>query len=140
MAKLDRLSRNVHFISGLMERKVDLVACDMPSAAFMIHVYSAAARAENPGAARVASCGLRLLALQSAECSLSKIFIHATRTALGVVIEALDLAGLLHGRPLVLDDDSSEVRAVVNPPSGFERCPRLGLRRVGLAALRNLHP
>jgi hypothetical protein len=32
IAKLDRLSRNVHFISGLMERKVDFVACDMPSA------------------------------------------------------------------------------------------------------------
>src|SRR6266567_8934753 len=30
IAKLDRLSRNVHFISGLMERKVDFVACDMP--------------------------------------------------------------------------------------------------------------
>jgi hypothetical protein len=29
IAKLDRLSRNVHFISGLMERKVDFVACDM---------------------------------------------------------------------------------------------------------------
>jgi DNA invertase Pin-like site-specific DNA recombinase len=38
IAKLDRLSRNVHFISGLMERKVDFVACDMPSAnAFMIN-------------------------------------------------------------------------------------------------------
>jgi Resolvase, N terminal domain len=32
IAKLDRLSRNVHFISGLMERKVDFVACDMPTA------------------------------------------------------------------------------------------------------------
>ena len=42
IAKLDRLSRNVHFISGLMERKVDFVACDMPSAnAFMINVYAA---------------------------------------------------------------------------------------------------
>jgi DNA invertase Pin-like site-specific DNA recombinase len=28
IAKLDRLSRNVHFISGVMERKVDFVACD----------------------------------------------------------------------------------------------------------------
>jgi hypothetical protein len=33
-----RSDRNVHFISGLMERKVDFVACDMPSAnAFMIN-------------------------------------------------------------------------------------------------------
>jgi len=35
------ISRNVHFISGLMERKVDFVACDMPSAnPFMIHIYA----------------------------------------------------------------------------------------------------
>jgi DNA invertase Pin-like site-specific DNA recombinase len=47
IAKLDRLSGNVHFISGLMERKVDFVACDMPSAnAFMINVYAAVAQEE----------------------------------------------------------------------------------------------
>src|ERR1700731_928754 len=47
IAKLDRLSRNVHFISGLMERKVDFVACDMPSAnAFMINVYAAVVQEE----------------------------------------------------------------------------------------------
>lgn len=47
IAKLDRLSRNVHFISGLMEQKVDFVACDMPSAnAFMINVYAAVAQEE----------------------------------------------------------------------------------------------
>jgi hypothetical protein len=45
IAKLDRLSRNVHFISGLMERKVDFVACDMPSAnGFMINIYAAVAQ------------------------------------------------------------------------------------------------
>jgi len=47
ITKLDRLSRNVHFISGLMERKVDFVACDMPSAsAFMINIYAAVAQEE----------------------------------------------------------------------------------------------
>ena len=30
IARLDRLARNVHFISGLMETKVKFVACDMP--------------------------------------------------------------------------------------------------------------
>src|SRR5260370_6023701 len=30
IAKLDRLARNVHFISGLMESKVAFVAADMP--------------------------------------------------------------------------------------------------------------
>jgi DNA invertase Pin-like site-specific DNA recombinase len=47
IAKLDRLSRNVHFLSGLMERKVDFVACDMPSAnAAMINIYAAVAQEE----------------------------------------------------------------------------------------------
>lgn len=32
IAKLDRLSRNVHFITGLLEAKVDFVAVDMPHA------------------------------------------------------------------------------------------------------------
>lgn len=32
IAKLDRLARNLHFISGLMEAKIDFVAADMPSA------------------------------------------------------------------------------------------------------------
>ena len=47
IAKLDRLARNVHFISGLMETGVDFVAVDMPSAdRFMLHVYAAMAEEE----------------------------------------------------------------------------------------------
>lgn len=47
IAKLDRLARNVHFISGLMESGVDFVACDMPQAdRFMLHVYAAMAEEE----------------------------------------------------------------------------------------------
>jgi DNA invertase Pin-like site-specific DNA recombinase len=32
IAKLDRLARNVHFISGLLESRVDFLCCDMPEA------------------------------------------------------------------------------------------------------------
>src|SRR4051812_41681795 len=32
IAKLDRLARNVHFISGLMESRVRFIACDLPEA------------------------------------------------------------------------------------------------------------
>lgn len=47
IAKLDRLGRNVHFISGLMESKVPFVCCDMPNATpFMLHVYAAVAEEE----------------------------------------------------------------------------------------------
>jgi DNA invertase Pin-like site-specific DNA recombinase len=60
IAKLDRLSRNVHFISGLMERKVDFVACDMPSAnAFMINIYAAVAQEERRMISERTKAGLR---------------------------------------------------------------------------------
>jgi DNA invertase Pin-like site-specific DNA recombinase len=60
IAKLDRLSRNVHFISGLMERKVDFVACDMPSAnAFMINIYAAVAQEERRMISDRTKAGLR---------------------------------------------------------------------------------
>lgn len=32
IAKLDRLARNVHFVSGLIESRTDFVAADMPNA------------------------------------------------------------------------------------------------------------
>ena len=42
IAKLDRLARNVHFVSGLMESKVKFVACDLPEAnQLTIHIMAA---------------------------------------------------------------------------------------------------
>src|SRR5262252_8843049 len=47
IAKLDRLARNVHLISGLMESKVDFVCCDMPDAnRLTIHILAAVAEHE----------------------------------------------------------------------------------------------
>jgi len=47
IAKLDRLARNVHFISGLLEANVRFVAVDMLNAdRFMLHVYAAMAEEE----------------------------------------------------------------------------------------------
>ena len=47
IAKLDRLARRVHFISGLMESGVQFKAADMPNAdRFMLHVYAAMAEEE----------------------------------------------------------------------------------------------
>ncbi|HDT1117109.1 TPA: recombinase family protein [Enterobacter roggenkampii] len=41
IAKLDRLARNVHFISGLLETGIDFVAADMPQAnKAMIQMYA----------------------------------------------------------------------------------------------------
>lgn len=47
IAKLDRLARNVHFISGLMESGVDFVAADMPKAnRLTVHIMAAFAEHE----------------------------------------------------------------------------------------------
>lgn len=41
IAKLDRLARNVHFISGLMESGVKFIAANMPDADdFIIHIHA----------------------------------------------------------------------------------------------------
>lgn len=47
IAKLDRLARNVHFISGLLEAGVEFVAVDNPHATkFMVHMLAAFAEHE----------------------------------------------------------------------------------------------
>lgn len=47
IAKLDRLARNVHFLSGLMEAGVKFLACDQPTANDLtIHILAAVAQDE----------------------------------------------------------------------------------------------
>src|SRR5215831_8110669 len=47
IVKLDRLARNVHFISGLMESGVPFLACDNPHATpLLIHILAAVAEDE----------------------------------------------------------------------------------------------
>lgn len=47
IAKLDRLARDVHFISGLMKTGVEFVACDIPYAnSLTLHVIAAVAEYE----------------------------------------------------------------------------------------------
>jgi DNA invertase Pin-like site-specific DNA recombinase len=48
IAKLDRLARNLHFVSALMESGVDFVCCDIPDAnRLTIHILAAVAEAES---------------------------------------------------------------------------------------------
>jgi DNA invertase Pin-like site-specific DNA recombinase len=47
VAKLDRLSRDVHFISGLMAHRVPFIVAEIPHAdPFMLHIYAAVAEQE----------------------------------------------------------------------------------------------
>ncbi len=48
IAKLDRLARRLHFVTGLMEAGIPFVACDMPDAQpFQLHIYAALAEQES---------------------------------------------------------------------------------------------
>ena len=48
VAKLDRLSRDVHFVSGLMVHGVEFIACELgrQSDPFMLHLFAALAEKE----------------------------------------------------------------------------------------------
>lgn len=47
IAKLDRLSRDSHFIGGIVKSDVEFIACDMPTAnRFTIHIFAALAEHE----------------------------------------------------------------------------------------------
>jgi DNA invertase Pin-like site-specific DNA recombinase len=48
VAKLDRLSRDVHFISGLMTQRVEFIVCDLGRQPdpFVLHLYAALAEKE----------------------------------------------------------------------------------------------
>ena len=47
VAKLDRLSRNIHFITALQESKTDFIVCDFPTAnQFTLHIFAALAQYE----------------------------------------------------------------------------------------------
>lgn len=48
VAKLDRLARNLHFITNLMESKIPFVACDLPEMNDLsIHIFAAMAEFES---------------------------------------------------------------------------------------------
>ncbi len=60
IAKLDRLARNVHFISGLMESRVEFLACDNPYAnRLMVHMLAAFAEHEREMISQRTKDGLR---------------------------------------------------------------------------------
>lgn len=61
VAKLDRLSRDVHFISGLMAHCVEFIVCDLgrQSDPFVLHLYAALAEKERSLIAARTTAGLK---------------------------------------------------------------------------------
>ena len=63
VAKLDRLSRDVHFVSGLMVHGVEFIACDLgrQSDPFMLHLFAALAEKERALISQRTSAALQAL-------------------------------------------------------------------------------
>jgi DNA invertase Pin-like site-specific DNA recombinase len=61
VAKLDRLSRDVHFISGLMAERVPFLVADLGTDTdpFMLHIYAAFAEKERRLISERTKAGLR---------------------------------------------------------------------------------
>lgn len=60
IAKLDRLSRDVHFLSGLMKGSVPFVACDNPNAnELTVHILAAVAQSESKAISERTKAALR---------------------------------------------------------------------------------
>jgi DNA invertase Pin-like site-specific DNA recombinase len=68
IAKLDRLARNVHFISGLMEAGVEFVAVDMPQAnKLTVHIMAAMAEFEAQAISQRTKAGLAVLKVRGVQ-------------------------------------------------------------------------
>jgi len=123
IAKLDRLARNVHFLSGLMEAGVKFLACDQPSANDLtIHILAAVAQDE---AKRISDRTIAALAAYKArggelgasrpECR--NLTVEATRRGAEAAGEAArrdadDAYTDLYPIMLVLRDEGQSLRAV----------------------------
>ncbi len=119
IAKLDRLSRNVHFLSGLMERGVDFVACDLPSAnKLTVHIMAAMAEHE-----REAISERTRVALQAAK---------ERGTKLGNPNGALALRGLGNGAAVKAVKASADAHA----QKVHRRVQRI--REEGVASLKGI--
>ena len=95
IAKLDRLSRDLHFTTGLQRRGVDFVACDMPDAnTFTINVMVAVAQQE-----REAISARTKAALGSIKARLDEGGEHKSRRSGNVITKLGSPKGLSVSRP-----------------------------------------
>lgn len=121
VAKMDRLSRNVHFLSGLLESGVDFVACDLPAAnKLTLHVLAAVAEAE-----------------AEAISSRTKLALQAAKRR-GVVLGG-DRAGIIASQSPKGVKASAKVRREKSHKRAFDVLPQIeAIRATGANSLREI--
>ena len=106
IAKFDRLARNLHFISGLMEAGIDFVAVDMPTAnRLTVQILAAVAEEE----ARAISARTKA-ALASAKARGTKLGTHGAVLGAENRRKALDVAESL--RPVLAEIEAEGIATV----------------------------
>jgi DNA invertase Pin-like site-specific DNA recombinase len=159
VAKLDRLSRDVHFISGLMGHRVEFVVCDLGRQPdpFVLHLYAALAQKERKmisdrtkaGLAAAKARGTKLGMAARTKAAMLKI---AARGAKANKTAAVDQAETIRKSIVASLNDGRSLRAaaewlndcrIASPGGGRWYAPSLlkAARRLGLrtkAARRGL--
>jgi DNA invertase Pin-like site-specific DNA recombinase len=104
VAKLDRLSRDVHFISGLMVHRVEFVVCDLgrQSDPFVLHLYAALAEKERSLIAARTTAGLKAAKRRGIKLGMAAKSDAEVRAIAGLGADANKAAALARLRPLKL--------------------------------------
>jgi DNA invertase Pin-like site-specific DNA recombinase len=130
IAKLDRLARNVHFISGLMNSDVEFIAVDMPQAnRLTIHILAAVAEHEREmisqrTKAALAAAKARGTKLGNPRAAEAAVIARAAKKLPKPEPELLDLAARLQGEGKGLRAIARELnRLKIRTPLGSQWHP-----------------
>jgi DNA invertase Pin-like site-specific DNA recombinase len=141
VAKLDRLSRNVHFVSGLMAHRVEFIVCELgrQSDPFVLHLYAALAEKERDMISARTIAGLAAAKARGTKLGMSaktKAEVRAIAQAGGEVSAAASLErleairdriehALADGASLRKAADMLNERNVASPGGGRWHAPSL---------------
>jgi DNA invertase Pin-like site-specific DNA recombinase len=150
VAKLDRLSRDVHFISGLMNHKVEFVVCDLgrQSDPFVLHLYAALAEKERgmisartkAGLAAAKARGTKLGMSARSKGEIRKIAAAGAAANKAAAVQQIETirdrieSALKDGASLRKASELLNERGIASPAGGRWHAPSLlkAARRLGL--------
>ncbi len=111
IAKLDRLSRDSHFIGSIMKAGIDFVACDMPTACkFTIHIFAALAEQEREMISKRTKAALQAVKARGKKLGTNNLTIDGTCKGSKNSLEA---------RKKKADMFALQVAPIINAQSGF---------------------
>jgi DNA invertase Pin-like site-specific DNA recombinase len=150
VAKLDRLSRDVHFVSGLMAHRVEFIVCDLgrQSDPFVLHLYAALAEKERTMISARTKAGLQAAKARGTKLGMAARSKREVRQIAATGAKANEVAALERVRSIrwaiesALKDGGSlrkgsellNDRGIASPGGGNWHAPSLlkAARRLGL--------